>query len=155
MTQNKKVYEDFLLKHNLKSTKQRNLIFETFLKTRKHVSAEEFCAMIKKIDPTIGQATVYRMLKLLTESGIARKLEMGTMGTMGTAGTGLTLYELDKGRNHHDHLVCERCSRCIEFHDERLENLQEELAEKDGFVLTGHTMLLYGICSACREKETD
>ncbi len=143
MKKNENVYQEFLYKHHLKSTRQRSLMFETFFEIKEHVSAEEFCAIIKKIDPTVGQATVYRMLKLLAESGIARRLEMGG---------GLAVYELNAGKEHHDHLICETCFKCIEFNDEEIEKLQIQLAESYGFVLSGHKMFLYGICPDCCRK---
>jgi Fur family transcriptional regulator, ferric uptake regulator len=141
MMKNDKIYREFLLKHNLKSTKQRRLIFESFLKLKGHITSEAFCTVIKKIDISIGQATVYRMLKLLSDSGIARKLEMGN---------GVPVYELGVGKKHHDHLICEKCYKTVEFHDETLEKLQLKLAESHNFTLTGHKMFLYGICSQCQ-----
>ena len=53
---------------------------------------------------------------------------------------------------HHDHLICERCGRIIEFVQPRIEELQEELAQRYGFVATTHKMEIYGICKACRES---
>jgi len=141
MKKNNHLYQEFLLKHGLKSTKQRRLIFEKFIMTQGHVSADGFCNVVKKADPSIGQATVYRMLKLLTESHIARKLEMGD---------GIGMYELNLGRDHHDHLICEKCFKCVEFKDDALEELQIRLAGDHGFTLTGHKMFLYGLCAQCR-----
>jgi Fur family ferric uptake transcriptional regulator len=143
MKNNDRIYESFLEQFHLKSTKQRRLIFDTFLKSRGHVTSEDFCAIIKKKDNSIGQATVYRMLKLLTDAGIARKLDLGTGGPV---------YELNIGKQHHDHLICERCLKTVEFHDETLEQLQLKLAQSFGFTLTGHKMYLYGICRDCRES---
>lgn len=139
-----KIYKEFLRKHKLKSTKQRSLIFEFFMKSEDHLSAEAFCAKIKEHDPSIGQATVYRMLKLLTESGIARKLEMGN---------GLAVYERSAGRSHHDHLICDRCFKTVEFHDADIERRQDELARRYGFTLTGHKMFLFGLCPDCAGKK--
>ena len=136
-------YNEFLSKHNLKSTRQRAIIFESFIKTKKHVSAEQFCSIIKKIDSSVGQATIYRMLKLLVESGIASKLEIGNS---------VPLYELNMEQDHHDHLICENCQKCIEFNDHRIEELQVEIAATYGFQLTSHQMQLYGLCSDCRTK---
>ncbi|MCP5047674.1 MAG: transcriptional repressor [bacterium] len=144
MTENQGLYKEFLLKHNLKSTKQRRLIFNIFLDTNDHMTAEEFRSLVRDNDSSIGQATVYRMLKLMTDSGIARKLEVGG---------GITKYEQDMGKERHDHLICEECYKYIEFHDQRIEELQMKLAENNGFVLTGHKMFLYGICRECREKK--
>ena len=125
-------------------TPQRDLILEVFLRCRSHITSEELYDRAKKRNRSIGQATVYRTLKLLSEAGIARVVDFGD---------GVVRYEHGYGSEHHDHLICERCGRHIEVLDERIEALQNRLAEKHGFKLTGHTMYLYGICRTCREKE--
>lgn len=143
MTEQVQIYHEFLNKLQLRSTRQRQVMFEAFLKLKEHVSAEEFCVLIKRIDSTIGQATVYRMLKLLADAGIARRLEMGE---------GLVLYEPNIGQEHHDHLICETCMKCIEFNDDEIEKQQVRLASEYGFVLSRHKMFLYGTCRECQKK---
>lgn len=95
-----------------------------------------------KQDPTISPATVYRTVKLLAESGIAESLDFGD---------GVTRFECRYNKQHHDHLVCVRCNMKIEVVEERIEDLQESLAQKHGFTLNRHKMILYGICARCRD----
>lgn len=139
----KKVFNDFLSAKNLKMTQQRGLILNEFLRTEKHVSPEDLCQIVKRKDSSVGQATVYRMLKLLSESGIAR--EVGFRD-------GVKRFEHDHNHEHHDHLICESCSKNVEVHDERIEELQSKLAERYGFILRNHEMYLYGLCEKCRKK---
>ncbi|MGD2080333.1 MAG: transcriptional repressor [Nitrospirota bacterium] len=136
-------FEQFLEEKGLRMTPQRSLIADVFLRTERHMSSEDLYALVKRKDRSIGQATVYRTLKLLSESGIAREVDFGE---------GVTRYEHEYGHEHHDHLICERCRRSIEVVDPRIEELQEKLARDHGFVMTRHKLDMFGICSKCMAK---
>jgi len=136
------VFSEYLTDKNLKMTPQRRLILDTFLKQDAHLSSEELYAKVKKRDKSVGQATVYRTLKLLSESGLIEQLDFAD---------GVTRYEMSYGMNHHDHLICEECGKNIEILDETIEQRQEELAKEHGFKLLRHKMYLYGICSDCQK----
>lgn len=135
------VFAEYLANENLKMTPQRRVILDTMLKQKDHLSSEELYSRVKKRDKTIGQATVYRTLKLLNEAGIIEPLDFAD---------GVTRYEPCYGKVHHDHLICERCGKNIEILDETIEHRQEEIAKEQGFKLLRHKMYLYGICSDCR-----
>ncbi|MBG0776249.1 MAG: transcriptional repressor [Desulfovibrionaceae bacterium] len=135
------IFHEYLVRNKLKMTPQRRLILEVFLASGEHLASEELYRQVRDRDPSIGQATVYRTLKLLHDAGIAGSYHFGD---------GVVRYEPRYGQQHHDHLICERCGKNIEVVDEKIERLQEELAKRHGFVLTGHRMYLYGLCSECR-----
>jgi Fur family transcriptional regulator, ferric uptake regulator len=78
---------------------------------------------------------VYRTLKLLTECHLANPSRFGENQTR---------YEPEQPGEHHDHMVCVECNGIIEFEDERIEELQELVAEKLGFTLADHKMVLFG-----------
>jgi Fur family ferric uptake transcriptional regulator len=133
----------YMVKKGLRSTDQRRLIIETFFHSDNHVSIEELLAQVRESDPRVGYATVYRTLKLLTECGIAYERRFGD---------GLTRYELADEAAHHDHLICIECGDIVEFEEPRIEELQEKIAHKHGFLLRSHKHELYGICPKCRAK---
>ena len=137
------VLNDYMLKKGLRSTGQRRLILETFFESPNHVSIEEMLAKVRAKDPKVGYATVYRTLKLLSECGVAyeRRFE-----------DGLTRYELADEQSHHDHLICVECGTINEFEEEKIERLQEKVAERHGYVLRSHQHELYGVCPACQAK---
>jgi len=135
-------FEAFLQARGLRLTGQRRRIAETFLRESGHRSAEEIYRQVKKIDPRVGSATVYRTLKLLREAGLARGMSLGD---------GFARYEAPSGKGHHDHLVCRSCGKIVEFENSRIEELQLQVAKKHGFTVTDHKMELYGICGACRQ----
>ena len=136
------VFAKYLAEKNLKMTPQRRLILDTMLKQGGHLSSEEIYAKVKARDKSIGQATVYRTLKLLSDANLVEPLDFAD---------GVTRYEFNYGKQHHDHLICDKCNKNIEIHDETIERRQEELAEEHGFKLLRHKMYLYGICKDCRK----
>ena len=71
-----KVFDDFIRAKGLKYSEQRRQVLRAFLRTEKHLTAEELHRLVKKRFPAIGIATVYRTLKLLRESGLCRELKL-------------------------------------------------------------------------------
>lgn len=133
----------YMNKKVLRSTDQRKLIVETFFHSDNHVSIEELLAKVRSQDPRVGYATVYRTLKLLAECGVANERRFGD---------GLTRYELADDTSHHDHLICLECGDITEFEEAQIEELQEGVARKYGFVLRSHKHELYGFCPRCQTK---
>lgn len=138
-----KLFADFIRKSGLKSTPQRNLIVRVFFKIDQHLTTEELYNKVCLEDDAIGQATVYRTLKLLCEAGLAREVHFGD---------GSARYEPVKDDSHHDHLICDVCGKNIEVLDEAIEKLQEKLAAAHGFKLTSHRMYLFGVCGECQAE---
>ena len=122
-------------------TRPRELIAQEFIKQQSHVSVEDLFQAIRKKDPQIGLATVYRTLKLLQDFGLVKAHYFGGSQTVFEAE--------DEPENHHDHLICDQCHRIEEFTNPQIESLQESVARKHGFKLTHHRMELYGICQNC------
>lgn len=142
--------KEVLLRHvqkfGLRRTAQRDLILEVFLKTEEHLSSEDLYDLVKREDSSVGQTTVYRTLKLLTEAGLAREVRFGD---------GRTHYEHHYNHEHHDHMVCTECGKIIEFFSPELEAMQDEIAAKYNFVITQHSLRLLGLCEDCKaEKST-
>jgi len=139
----RQILQQYMLKKGLRSTDQRRLIVETFFHSPNHVSIEELLAQVRARDPRVGYATVYRTLKLMTESGIAFERRFGD---------GLTRYELADDEAHHDHLICVECGRITEFEEPLIEQLQEKVAQRYGYELRNHKHEMYGVCPECRAK---
>ena len=136
-----RVFREFAAARGLKSTRQRDIILDSFLSSDRHVSIEELYLKLRAEHPGIGYATVYRTLKLFAESGIAREIQFGD---------GQTRYEHANEGEHHDHLVCTNCGAIMEFHNDAIEAIQVEVAASYGFTITHHKMELYGFCAQCR-----
>ena len=118
----------------LRMTGQRRTIAAVLQDSRDHPDAEELYARATRRDPRISLATVYRTVKLFEENGILDRLEFGD---------GRARYE-DARRAHHDHLIDTETGKVIEFVDPEIEALQERIARKLGYRLTGHRVELFG-----------
>src|SRR6266850_6635620 len=140
--------QEVLLKHiqkrGLKRTAQRDLILDIFLRTEEHLSSEDLYRLVQKDDPSIGQTTVYRTLKLLTEAGLAREVRFGD---------GRTHYEHNYKHQHHDHMICSQCGKIIEFFSAELEAIQDAMAAKHKFEVTQHLLRIIGLCADCRRAK--
>lgn len=119
----------------LRLTDQRRTIAAVLERAEDHPDAEELHARASARDPRISLATVYRTVKLFEEKGILDKLDFGD---------GRARYE-PAHREHHDHLIDIETGAVIEFVDEEIEALQERIAERLGYRLTGHRMELFGL----------
>lgn len=126
----------------LKVTTPRLAILEALGRGRAHVTAQEVFEKVKTKDSEIGFATVYRFLRFLTEKKLVTEVRMGGMPAR---------YELTP-RAHHDHLTCTDCGKIVEFENHDIEELQQLVANNNGFTLTGHVLELYGVCPKCQVK---
>jgi len=131
-----------LRERGLKSTGQRDDIARVFFELGRHISAEELFAEVKKVSPHVGYATIYRTLRLLKECDLVYERHFDD---------GQARYEIVRDR-HHDHFICERCGRIIEFSNESIERIQEAVARELHAKLTRHKMELYGVCADCLAK---
>ena len=138
------VFNSYLRSAGLKLTHQREEILKAFWDTKRHVTTEELYDIVRKRDPRIGHATVFRTLKLLCGADLARQVDLGER---------VAKFEHKLGHPHHDHLVCRKCGKCIEAIDEDIERLQIRLAKRFSFTPTSHKMEIYGICSECMKRE--
>ena len=111
-----------LRERGLKSTAQRDDIARVFFEMGRHISAEELYAEVKKINPHVGYATIYRTLRLLKECALVSERHFDE---------GQARYEIVSER-HHDHFICERCGKIIEFENEGIERLQQAVARQIG-----------------------
>lgn len=136
LQEEREVFAEYLAKHRLKRSEQRETILDVFLETEEHLSVDDLLALVHRRRSDVGRTTVYRTLKLLREAGLASELQVG----------GETRFERHYNREHHDHLICEECGEIIEFQSPDIERLQEEIARKLGFTIKGHRHQIYGLC---------
>lgn len=134
-----------LKKAGLKVTLPRMKILE-FLEGSKdrHLSAEDIYKALLDASEEIGLATVYRVLTQFEAAGLVSRHHFEG---------GQAVFELNQG-GHHDHLVCLKCGKVIEFMDPVIEERQQQIAQDNGFKITDHCMILYGHCNdpACQGR---
>ena len=137
-----KALASYLEDHNLKHTKQREAILDVFLEVKGHITAEALFGKVRELHPNIGFTTVYRTMKLLCDAGLAIERHFDD---------GVARYEIE--HEHHDHLVCTRCGKIVEFECEMIEEAQESIGKRYGFRLLRHRHELYGHCPDCQKRE--
>ncbi|ATC94552.1 ferric iron uptake transcriptional regulator [Pseudoalteromonas tunicata] len=133
-----------LKKAGLKVTLPRIKILEILqLPENQHISAEDVYKVLLEKGEEIGLATVYRVLNQFDDAGIVSRHHFEG---------GKSVFELS-GITHHDHLVCLKCGKVVEFEDDLIESRQIEIASTNGIKLTNHSLYLYGECedtAACK-----
>ena len=134
-------FRTFLQEKNQHYTAQRALIFDEFVNAHKHLSVEELYAIVKEKEPSIGQGTVFRTLKLLEEAGIASPVNFGDK---------IVRYEICFATKHHDHLVCMKCGKVIEVLDKKMEKRKELICKKHNFNPSHHRLEIFGTCRECQ-----
>ena len=118
----------------LKVTLPRIRILEIFEESEtKHLSADEVYKKLFEAGDEVGLATVYRVLTQFESAGILMKQNFEN---------GHSVYELTPN-DHHDHMVCLKTGKVIEFTNEIIEEQQEKLAEERGYKKVDHRLVLY------------
>jgi Fur family transcriptional regulator, ferric uptake regulator len=100
---------------------------------RRHMSAEDIYRKLIDLKEDVGLATVYRVLTQFEAAGLVRRHHFEG---------GSAVFELERG-HHHDHMVCLETGKVIEFVSEDIEKLQHAIAEKHGYLVEDHNLVLY------------
>ena len=118
----------------LRLTRQRQAVWDEIRHSKDHLDAEDIYENIKNKDVHISRATVYRTIDVLVKNNLLRKMNMGD---------GRNRYELKDEDDHDDHMICVETGKIIEFFDDDLEKLQEEIAKKYGYKVIRHVHQLF------------
>jgi Fur family ferric uptake transcriptional regulator len=137
-------FERFLHLKDLRLTEARAAIVEAAMARAGHYPIDDLIADLKARGIRGSKATVYRTLPLLAEAGILQPAIVVADSKS---------YETTFGREHHDHLLCGRCGKVIEFEFEAFEILQREVATRHGYRLESHYHELVGTCPDCQAAE--
>jgi len=109
-----------------------------------HISAEDVYKLLLEQKEEIGLATVYRVLNQFDDAGIVTRHHFEG---------GKSVFELSH-KKHHDHLVCLKCGKVVEFEDDVIEQRQTDIADSHNIKLTNHSLYLYGECNDNEACET-
>ncbi|MFQ5863167.1 MAG: Fur family transcriptional regulator [Candidatus Brocadiales bacterium] len=134
-------FKEYLESKGLKYTPERQTIFRRVFATHKHFEAEDILLSLRQDHQRVSKATIYRTLALLVRSGHLREVIFGEKHSH---------YEHVHGDEHHDHLVCSSCGKIIEFTDEAIERLQDEVCMRYKFRSESHRMQIHGLCGDCQ-----
>ena len=123
----------------LRYTKQRQQVWDEIRSSSEHRDAEEIYIQINKTSnlsrgKKVSRATVYRTIDVLVKNNLVRKMELGD---------GRALYEHKIDEEHHDHIICVETGKIIEFYNEELEKIQEDIVKDHGYELVRHVHQLF------------
>lgn len=107
--------------------------------TAQHLSAEEIYKLLIDHGDDVGLATVYRVLTQFESAGLVIRHNFGE---------GHSVFEINEG-HHHDHLVCTKCGKVIEFVDDTIEQRQEAIVRQHKFKMLDHSLYIFGLCENC------
>lgn len=138
----KEQFKKLFTQEHIDSFEDRYKILEVFLQTERHITADELIQLLEENGYQMNPDFVRETLKLMCRFGFAWKNRFDN---------GDVRYEHFHLGHHHDHMICTKCKKIVEFEDEQLENLQEQIAVSSGFHMLQHKMEIYGICSECLE----
>ncbi len=130
----------YLKSHGIKYTKPRRVILRAALKQPVHFDAEQLLALLHQSGERVAKATIYRTLPLLVECGILKQVRLSDNQLH---------YEHVLEESPHDHMVCIRCGRIIEFKSGRVVELREQIARENKFRAVGHRFGISGYCESC------
>ncbi len=122
----------------IRLTVQRQAILDLINRSNQHWDAEELARCLGQNGEQLGIATVYRGLAALENAGLIQSIQLADKKR----------YERSN-KGHHDHLVCTKCGDIKEFCDSKIEMRQKQVAQDLSFHMTGHQLLIFGICQSC------
>lgn len=134
------VFREYCRDRGLKYTVERGDILRAAMRMEEHFEAEQLLLIMRQSARRVGKATVYRTLKLLVECGIVREVHFSNKQVH---------YEHTYGQDPHDHMVCRRCGRIIEFSASEVSKLRTILASQHRFHALSHRFQILGLCESC------
>lgn len=141
--QEKKQFEKLFKEGNVDNFEDRFKVLDTFLQTENHLTSADLTQMLNDNGHNLDNSFVRDTLNLMCNLGFAYKNKFDD---------GVVRYEHRHLGHHHDHMVCIKCRKIIEFWEEEIENLQIKIASAHGFHMLQHKMELYGICAECLKE---
>lgn len=136
------LFQTYLKSQGLNVTRVRCQITETLFSSPSHLTVADLWARLRN-ERNISTSTIYRTLDLLVEGGLIRKLDLGDA---------FAHYEPVLGQTRHEHLICTRCSKIVEFALPDIEERFYETAEHYGFLHQRHELKIFGLCPDCQKS---
>ncbi len=139
----KENFTKYLKSGNYRITPERFYVLEAVMNCDGHFDADELFLQMKTGNKgKVSRATVYNTLDLLQDCGLISKYRFGENHSR---------YEKALGRPHHDHMICLQCGDILEFVNEKVIKIQEEVCAENNFKHQSSTLQIFGVCSKCQK----
>ncbi|NDJ34593.1 MAG: transcriptional repressor [Chloroflexi bacterium] len=132
---------DKLRTHGYRITQPRPVVIDVLTESHGHLTSAEILERVAAVDKSIGRASVFRVLDLLTSLAVIRPVYVEGRSPA---------YVMLTPEGHHSHIVCVTCGHVIELDTCVVDGLDEQLEEQYGVQLSGHLLEFYGTCAQCR-----
>ena len=136
----RRAFAEYLRDRSIRNTTPRREILDTVLDLSDHFEAEQVLYLLRARGSKVGKATLYRTLPLLVDCGVLKQVRFDVKRAY---------YEHVFGEGPHDHMVCTRCGRIIEFDADEVVELRKRIAQRHHFHVVSHRFQLSGLCWEC------
>ena len=130
--------------NGLRFTPQREELLKTIFTVSTHFDVDFLHSQLKEKGVKVSKATIYRAIPLMKDCGVINDV---------TRIDNKDYYEFAYNRQHHDHMICTNCGSIIEFHNEKIEELQHYICDEHNFFPETHQLIIRGLCEKCRSKQ--
>lgn len=131
------IFTDFLKSGKNRITPERFEVMDAALDYDGHFGADDLYIVMKNLDSRVSRATVYKTLELLVQCELLSKRHFGE---------NITRYESNFKKQSHDHLICMDCGRIVEFTDQKIKKLPDEIADELGFDVSSYSFNIFARC---------
>ncbi len=135
-------FQEYLKTKGKRLTRERTIIVEEVFSDHEHFDSDQLVARLSQHHDKrrVSRSTVYRTLAEMVDAGLLRKVARPH---------DREVYEHDYGYPQHDHFICGKCGELIEFRNQSISEVLDEVAADHGFRISGHRLEVYGTCDKC------
>lgn len=139
-------FQEYLRTKGKRLTRERTIVVEQVFSDHEHFDSDQLVARLsgQREKRRVSRSTVYRTLAEMVDAGLLRKVARPH---------DREVYEHDYGYPEHDHFICGKCGELIEFRNQSISQILDEVAADNGFRISGHRLEVYGTCAKCNRAK--